>query len=312
MLDLDRLLTLRAVGKYGSINAAAAALHITASAVSQQLAKLEREVGEPLLERNGRGVRLTDAATLLISYADRAMSVIEQAEAELDARRDVVAGPIVIAAFATAARGLAPGAISELCAQHPDVQVDFREQEPSEAIPLLVRRDLDLVIAVDWFNAPIALPEGLMKASLLDDMADIALPESHRYAHRAVVDLDAIANEPWILYNAGSICHDWLLHTLRSRGHEPRVAHRATEHATHLAFVAAGLGAAVIPRLGRDPVPAGVRLVASNPTLHRHVYAVWRTDATRRNVIRAAVKAFEAVAARLSVSSRPTRRRAAR
>jgi DNA-binding transcriptional LysR family regulator len=312
MLDLDRLLALRAVGKYGSINAAAAALHITASAVSQQLAKLEREVGEPLLERNGRGVRLTDAATLLMSYADRAMSVIEQAEAELDARRDVVAGPIVIAAFATAARGLAPGAISELCAQHPDVQVVFREQEPFEAIPLLVRRDLDLVIAVDWFNAPIALPEGLVKASLLDDVADIALPVSHRYAHRRVVDLDSIAGDPWISYNAGSICHDWLLHTLRSRGHEPRIAHRAAEHATQLALVAAGLGAAVIPRLGRDPVPAGVSLVASNPTLHRHVYSVWRADATRRTVIRAAVQAFEAVTARLSVQSVAKRRRIAR
>src|SRR5437016_7888261 len=114
MLDLDRLLTLRAVGKYGSINAAAAALHITASAVSQQLAKLEREVGQPLLERNGRGVRLTDAATLLIGFADRAMSIIEQAETALDARRNAVAGPITIAAFATAARGLAPAAISRL------------------------------------------------------------------------------------------------------------------------------------------------------------------------------------------------------
>src|SRR5947209_7165228 len=204
MLDLDRLLALRAVATQGSINAAADALHVTTSAVSQQLAKLEREVGQALLERNGRGVRLTDAATLLVAYADRALSVIEQAEAELDARRDMVAGPIRIAAFATAARGLAPGAISHLRAQYPDVDVDFREQEPFEAVPLLVRRDLDLVIAVDWFNAPIALPEGLVKASLLDDVADIALPESHRYAHRAVVDLDDIANEPWILYYAAS------------------------------------------------------------------------------------------------------------
>src|SRR5205085_2579992 len=113
-------------------------------------------------------------------------------------------------------------------------------------------------------------------------------------------DLDAIAGEPWISYHTGAICHDWLLHTLRSRGHEPRIAHTAAEHATQLALVAAGLGAAVIPRLGRDPVPPGVRIVAANPTLRRHVYAVWRADATRRTVIRAAVRAFEAVSARVA------------
>ena len=124
-----------------------------------------------------------------------------------------------------------------------------------------------------------------------------------------MVDLDDIANEPWISYHTGSICHDWLLHTLRSRGHEPRIAHTAAEHATQLALVAAGLGAAVIPRLGCDSVPEGVKLVAANPTLHRHVYAVWRADATRRTVIRAAVKAFEAVTARMSPSNSRVPRR---
>jgi molybdate transport repressor ModE-like protein len=300
MLNLDRLLALRAVATQGSINAAAETLHVTTSAVSQQLAKLEREVGQPLLERNGRGVRLTDAGTVLIAYADRAMSVIEQAEAELDARRNTVAGPITIAVFATAARGLAPFAISDLVNRYRDIDVHLREHDPAESIPLLARRDVDLVIAVDWFNAPLAMPEGLVKAPLMDDLADIALPATHRLANRPIVDLDAIAAESWISYPSNSICHDWLLHTLRSRGHEPRISHYANEHATQVALVAAGLGAAVIPRLGRDPVPEGVKMVASNPTLHRHVYAIWRADATRRTVIRAAVKAFEAATTKLA------------
>jgi DNA-binding transcriptional LysR family regulator len=110
------------------------------------------------------------------------------------------------------------------------------------------------------------------------------------------VKLDDLVDEPWITWLEGSICHDWLLLTLRRRGHEPRVAHTASEYATQLALVGAGLGAAVIPRLGRGAVPDGVAIVRSEPTLRRHVYAVWRSDATRRTAIRAAVTAFEEAA----------------
>ena len=153
----------------------------------------------------------------------------------------------------------------------------LRELEPVEGVALLLKRDVDLAIAQDWENAPLALPEGLSKAPLMDDVADIALPAGHRLARARTVKLDDLAGEPWITWLEGSICHDWLLHTLRRRGHEPRVAHTASEYATQLALVGAGLGAAVIPRLGRGALPAGVAIVRSEPTLRRQVYAVWRT-----------------------------------
>jgi len=296
MLNLDRLRALHAIAEHGSINAAADTLHVTPSAISQQLAKLEGEVGQQLLERQGRGVRLTHAATLLVAHAHRVMSVLEQAEAELDAQRDAVAGQLIIAAFPTAARGLAPQAIASLLAKHAQLRIASREIEPSESIPLLLRRDIDLVIAQDWFNAPLTLPDGLTKAPLMDDIVDIALPKGHRLARGTCVKLDDLARDPWITWATGSICHDWLMHTLRARGHEPTVAHTAAEYATQMALVAAGLGAAVIPRLGRDPIPRGVRVLPVSPTLHRHVYAVWRADATRRTAIRAAVQAFQACA----------------
>jgi molybdate transport repressor ModE-like protein len=296
MLNMDRLRALHAIAAHGSINAAADTLHVTPSAISQQLSKLEDEVGQQLLERRGRGVRLTHAATLLVAHAHRVMSVLEQAEAELDAHRDAVAGQLTISAFPTAARGLAPQAIALLVAKHPQLRITSREIEPREAIAMLVRRDLDVAIAQDWFDAPLTLPDRLMKAPLLDDIVDVALPRNHRLAHGPVVKLDDLAQDPWITWEAGH-CHDWLLHTLRSRGHEPTIAHTAAEHATQMAFVAAGLGAAVIPRLGRDTVPRGVRVLPISPTLHRHVYAVWRADATRRTAIRAAVQAFQSCAA---------------
>lgn len=303
MLNLERLRALQAVSVHGSINAAADTLHVTTSAVSQQLAKLEREVGEPLLERDGRGVRLTDAARLLVAHALRAMSVLEEAEAELDAHRDAIAGPITIAAFATAARGLAPRALRELRTRHPQLSITFHEQEPGQSIPGLVRRDVDLIIVNDWQNAPLALPEGLTKAPLLDDVADIALPPGHRLARAGAIRLSDLAGQEWIAWQAGSICHDWLVHTLRKEGHEPRIAHTAAEFATQLALVAAGLGAAVLPRLGRDPIPKGVTVVPAEPALRRHVYAAWRSHATRRQAIKAVVSAFRVAADELTTTS---------
>src|SRR5690348_11387683 len=112
MLDLERLRALQAVSKHGSVRAAAEALHVTTSAVSQQLAKLERETGQQLLERQGRGVRLTDAAELLVSHADRILSLVEEARADLEAHRGAVVGEVWVAAFPTAVRGLIPGALA--------------------------------------------------------------------------------------------------------------------------------------------------------------------------------------------------------
>jgi DNA-binding transcriptional LysR family regulator len=292
MLNVDRLRALHAVAAHGSILGAADTLHVTTSAVSQQLAKLEREVGRPLLEKAGRGVRLTDSGRLLVAHAERVLCLLEAAEADLDAARDTVAGQLRIAAFATSMRGLAPAALAVLRRKHPQLTVVLRELEPVEGVGLLVRRDVDLAIAQDWENAPLALPEGVSKASIMDDVADIALPAGHRLARARTVRLDDLAGEPWITWHHGSICHDWLLHTLRRRGHEPRVAHTASEYATQLALVGAGLGAAVIPRLGRGAVPRGVVVVRSEPTLRRQVYAVWRSDATRRTAIRAVVDAL--------------------
>lgn len=297
MLNLERLRALHAVADRGSVNAAADALHVTTSAISQQIAKLEQEVGQPLVERNGRGVRLTDAALVLVTHTARVMKTLEEAEAELDARLTEVVGRIAIAAFPTAARGLAPRALQHLSTAHPQLEVTLHEQEPDVSIPQLVRGDLDLLIAQDWANGPLALPDGLSRAALVDDLADVALPANHRLASRDVLSLDELAGDKWVAWQAGTICHDWLIQTLRSRGHEPTVSHTAGEHATQLAFVAAGLGACIIPRLGREPVPPGVRIVPVKPALSRHVYALWRTETSRRRAICAAVDAFQASAA---------------
>jgi DNA-binding transcriptional LysR family regulator len=286
MMSLERLHTLHAVATYGSVTAAADTLHLTASAVSQQLAKLERETGHKLLEPNGRGVRLTGAAQLLVEHAGRILSLVEEAQADLEAHRDQVIGHVTIAVFATAARGIMPRLLRAAREQYPRLRVELLEIDMDDSLPLLARGDLDAALYCDWVNSPLALPDGLSGEHLLDDPIDLVLPADHPMAGPAQVGLAELAGADWIAWTKGSICYDWLRQTLRGEGVEPRIAHTAEEHQTQLALVAAGLGAAVIPRMGRDPVPAGVRVVAVAPTLRRRCYVAWRTGTERRPALR--------------------------
>ena len=300
MLDLDRLRALSAVATYGSVSAAADVLHVTTSAVSQQVAKLERETGQKLLERNGRGVRLTDAAALLATHAERILAMVEEAESDLEAQRGEVVGELALSAFPTAARGLVPGG-----AARPEPPAPAPEGGPARAGAAHGRPP-----GRPWRDRPGRRP-GLVqraaghpgrpvKASLVDDIADVALPAGHPLAARPVIDLGELHGDSWIAQSPGAICRDWLVHTLRSAGLEPRIAHTADEYATQLALVATGLGIAVVPRLGRCDVPEGVRIVPVRPALTRHVYAIWRAEAARRPAIRATVAALRASAPALA------------
>src|SRR4051794_19706844 len=154
MLDLHRLKALHAVAVYGSVGAAADALMVTPSAISQQLAKLERETGTVLVERNGRGVRLTDAAGLLADHAERILALVETAEADFEALRGEVVGKLSMAAFPTAARGILPQALSLLKREHPGLALLVYEREPDRQIREVSRGELDLAILQDWLNRP--------------------------------------------------------------------------------------------------------------------------------------------------------------
>jgi molybdate transport repressor ModE-like protein len=293
MLVLERLRVLHAVAAAGSVVGAARNLHVTTSAVSQQIARLEREVGQPLVERHGRGIRLTGAGALLAGHAADLLDHAERVAADLDALRGAVTGSLAVAAFATAARGLLPGALAALRSAYPSLTVSLAEQEPHEALPLLVRGRLDVAVVQDWAEEPLAVPPGLARRDLLDDPFDVALPAAHPLAARARVGLAELAEVDWISWSSGQICHDWLVVTLRGLGAEPRIAHTASEHATQLALVRAGLGAAVIPRLGRGPVPAGVRFVPIDPTPTRRVFALWRSSTGARPSVAAFVDQLE-------------------
>jgi len=277
------------------VTGAAAALHLTPSAISQQLAKLQRDVGQRLVEPYGRGVRLTPAGSLLARRAHAILAEVENAESELDRQRNHVIGELEIAGFATAARAILPQTVARLRKDHEQLRLRVSERQPDEAIRLVVAGHLDIALVNDWMNAPLVLPEGLERLLIMNDAVDLAVPAEHPLAQRASVELTELSAEPWITWPHGAICHEWLTQTLRQHGLTPEVTHTAEEHQTQLAMVAAGLGIAVMPRLGRSSIE-GVSIVSLKPAFSRQIYAIWRTLASERPAIGVTVSAISEVA----------------
>src|SRR3954468_2371960 len=187
MLHLRRLRLLRELSERGTIAAVADALQFTPSAVSQQLAMLEREAGVPLLERAGRGVRLTDPALLLVEHADALLERAARAEADLAAAAGQVTGRARIAGFQSVVLRLALPAMEELAREAPRLRCELREAEPEQALPALALGDLDLVLGDEWQHGPRRLAAGLERHELMDDPVHLVLPVRHRAAprHRA-------------------------------------------------------------------------------------------------------------------------------
>ncbi|TXS57686.1 LysR family transcriptional regulator [Streptomyces sp. t39] len=292
MLDLGRLRALHAVSVHGTIGAAATALGYTPSAVSQQIAKLERETRTTLLERRGRGIRLTDEAQQLALTAQELMAIVEEAEVRLEERRGEPAGRLAVACFASAARGLMPRVLADLAERHPALDVRMQEIDPHLSIDLVARGAVDLAVAHDWDIAPLPTPPGLEQVVIGTDLCDLLVPSQHRLSTAESVRREELGGERWISQPPGTVCHDWLMRTLRAAGHEPLIAHLAEEHQTQVALVAAGLGIALVPRLGRGALPPEVRAVRLDPVPSRRLRALWRAGAARRPAITETVRAL--------------------
>ncbi|MER7758311.1 LysR substrate-binding domain-containing protein [Streptomyces sp. NPDC097619] len=294
MLDLARMRALHAVAVHGSVAAAAAALGYTPSAVSQQITKLERETRTVLLERRGRGVALTDEARHLADTARELLAIVERAETTLEERRGQPGGLLTVAAFASAARGLLPGVLAALAERHPALDVRLTEVDPHLSVDLVARGVTDLAVAHDWDIAPLPAPEGIDQALIGEDRCDLLVPEGHPFAGREALGRSELGGQRWICQPPGRVCHDWLVRTLRAEGLEPDIAHMAEENHTQVALVAAGLGVAVLPRLGTGALPPGVVPVRLEPAPVRRLYALWRTGAARRPAITETVRSLRA------------------
>jgi DNA-binding transcriptional LysR family regulator len=286
MLDLRRLRLLRELHERGTIAAVADALQFTPSAVSQQLAVLEREVGVPLLERAGRGVRLTDAALVLVEHAGALLDRAAVAEADLAAASGVVAGRARIAGFQSVALRLAIPAMRALAREAPRLRCELVEGEPEEALPALALGDLDLVLGDEWRHNPVRMPEGVKRDDLLDDPVHLVLPARHPLARsdREAVPLAELAGERW---TAGPAAMGWDEMTHRTcrelGGFDPDVRHRTNDPTVGVALAAAGLSIAMLPALALPERRSGVavRAIAEAPVTRRIFAATRAADAAR-------------------------------
>lgn len=297
MIGTQRLRVLQQVARHGSLAGAARALATTQPAVAHHVGELEREVGTALVVRHGRGVRLTEAGTVLAAHADAILSRLEAAQDDVAAIAGLRAGRVRIAAYPTAAATLVPRALVALRRAHPDVEVTLDEQEPPEALAALRAGDVDLAVT---FRYPEAAPDadhGLARTPLGDDPIDIVVPASSgdiggRPPATGVTKgpvpapepgddpgyrLADLAGETWV---AGcDRCRAHLLTAGRRAGFEPRIAFTTDDFVTQQALVAAGLAVAAMPRstLGAHADP-GVRAGPCADLGRRHVEVVSAGD----------------------------------
>ncbi|MEU1375862.1 LysR family transcriptional regulator [Streptomyces triculaminicus] len=290
MLDLSRLRALHAVSVHGSVSAAAVALGYTPSAVSQSITKLERETRTTLLERRGRGVVLTDAAVRLAETTRELLVMVERAETDLEERRGLPTGRLVVGAFASAARGLMPGVLAALAREHPSLDTRLAEVDPHESVALVAQGVLDLAVTFEWDIEPLPAPDGLERVRIGNDVCDVLVPRGHPLDGPGPLRETDLAHQRWVCQPPGTVCHDWLVRTLRGAGSEPDLAYQVAENHTQVALVAAGLGIALVPRLGRGPLLEGVRAVPLEPTPIRRLFAYWRAGAARRPAIHETVR----------------------
>ncbi|MEJ7893190.1 MAG: LysR family transcriptional regulator [Solirubrobacteraceae bacterium] len=250
MLDVRRLRVLREVASRGSFSAAADALHFTQSAVSQQIAALEREAGTTLVERNARGVRLTEAGEVLVRHTDVILARLADAEAELEALSGLRGGRLRLAAFPSAGSSIAPTAIARFRERHPSVDLTMVPAEPPEGQEKLRAGEVDIALLIEVPWGECFVDSTLERQHLLDDPMYVCVPREHKRAGKAKLRMEDLSGESWLL-GTGGACPDAsiFLRACERAGFEPKIAFRSDDYAAIQGFVAAGLGVALIPEL---------------------------------------------------------------
>jgi molybdate transport repressor ModE-like protein len=276
MLNVNRMRVLREIAERGSISAAAEALYLSPSAVSQQMSTLEREAGVELLERVGRGVRLTPAGERLVVYAEQVLAVLEEAQADVDAVAHGVAGRVHTSAFPTAARALLVPALARVRAAYPRLQLKMVDLEPEEGIPLLRIGELDILLTYEFEMLPSRDEPGLERVPLLSEPMAIALPSAHPLAAGPVRVAD-LRDEQWIVGRDGSPFLEVQIRVANEAGYEPHVDLHSNDYQVILAAVEAGLGVALVPPMARFADYPGVTFrQPADMEVRRHIVALIR------------------------------------
>ena len=295
-MDVRHLSLLRELADRGSVTAVAAATHRTGSAVSQQLRTAERDLGVPLVEPAGRGLRLTDAGRLLAEAAVDVESALARAESRLDEFRGRPAGRGRIAARTSAAAFLGPGGLAVLAAD--GLEVELTDTDVSEADYAELAADHDVVIGHSLLGAVPAGAERLARTVLVREPLDVAVPSRHPLAARDELSPRDVVDETWVGVPAGYPFETVLDGVARVTGRPVRVVQRIRDNRIAEAFVAAEVGLALLPRFTTRPRDGVVLRPLRGVNARRWVVAMSRPDRAERAVVRRTVSALREVAQR--------------
>ncbi|MEV0844801.1 LysR family transcriptional regulator [Streptomyces sp. NPDC049954] len=298
MIEARRLHILRAVADHGTVTAAAAALYLTPSAVSQQLSALEQETGHRLVERSARGVRLTPAGEILLSHTHVVLAQLERAEAELAAYSSGASGTVTVTSFATGIGLVVAPALAVLADTAPGIRVRVRDAEGDASLPMVLDRQTDIAVAVEYRGAPGADDPRLTRVALYAEPFDAVLPLAHPLAAAPRVPLGDLSGDTWIGPFPGNPCHDVVVLACEHAGFQPTLEHLSDDFRAVVALASAGVGVALVPRSalrGMDLTDVVVRPVDGiAPT--RRVFAAVRCGAEEHPLIRPVLDALGKVA----------------
>jgi DNA-binding transcriptional LysR family regulator len=301
MIDVRRLRVLREVAQCGSFSAAGEALGYTQPAVSQQIAALERETGAVLVDRNARGVRLTDAGRTLVEHAEGILGRLAAAEQELEALAGLKGGRLRLASFPSAGATLLPLAIAQFSQHHPAVELSLVESEPEEAIPQLKAGELDLALVYEYADVR-AAQQGIDETDvdllhLLDDPMHLALPPDHPLARRRTVKLEDLSEDLWVQGDGTGSCGQMHLAACQSAGFSPRVGFETNDYNVVQGLVAAGVAVSLIAELAltnlREDIV--VRPLGKQAPI-RHVWAATLAGAYRSPAVEAMLEVMQVAA----------------
>lgn len=290
MLNVRRLAVLKEVASAGSISSAAKNLGYTHSAVSQQLRALERETRVVLLERQGRTVRLTRSADILVAHAKTLLAQLELAEADLAATRGRVAGRARVAAFPTAIARILPAALATLRSKHPELDVELVDLEPQDSLPQLAQRQLDVVVAHEYELLASHDNSDFQEFELFSE--PVLLVSSAADAPVGPARLSDYADRPWIVPHPQSACGLLVERACASAGFVPSPIARTRDFDATCALAAAGIGVALVPELGVRKRPGLTARQVAAPRVSRRVYLAARHGTQSHPMVAAVLDAI--------------------
>lgn len=277
MIEIGSLRALAAIEQYGSVIAASEVMGFSPSAVSQQIKKLERQTGFPVLERRGRGVLLTERGLTLAAYGRRILSELEELESTLLSDPTKPTGHLRVVSFSTGCRGLMGPLLGRLASSGTDLEVSVLAEDPREAVARVANGEADLGVVHNWNSVPLVIPEHMTLEWLCEDVADLLVHHNHPLAGRSHAEPADLVEERWISTPHGAICNEALLRIFADLGRVPDIRVYDPDFATHIALVEQGVVVALVPRLGRPALPPDVvALPLINPMQVRQVGIVYR------------------------------------